>query len=96
MMKNLFKTSADFNRQTGKSYSSDLHSKNNSILFSPQNFTTMEKSYKSNGITPHQTELADVQNSNSRKETLKETLNILILIFGASAKKINSEFISLT
>ena len=42
MMKNLFKTSADFNRQTGKSYSSDLHSKNNSILFSLQNLMSME------------------------------------------------------
>jgi hypothetical protein len=56
--------------ETGKSYSSDLHSKNNSILFSPQNFTTMEKSYKSNGITPSQTERSEVQNPNSRKETV--------------------------
>lgn len=69
-MKNLLNSSTNVNRQTGKSYSSDLHSKNNSILFSPQNFTTMEKSYKSNGKNPSQTELTDVQNPNSRKETL--------------------------
>ena len=51
MMKNLFNSSTNVNRQSGKSYSSDLHSENNWILFSHINFLTMEKSYKSTGVS---------------------------------------------
>ena len=62
MMKNLFNSSTNVNRQSGKSYSSDLHSENNSILFSPQIITTMEKSYNLSGSSsPSRTEPVEVR-----------------------------------
>jgi hypothetical protein len=81
MMKNLHNSSINQKSQTGKSYPSESNSTVNSFSFSTQNLTTMEKSYNSKGINPSQTELADVQNSNSRKETLslKRLFNILAL-----------------
>ncbi len=59
-MKNLkLKTneSAMIHRQNGKSYPTGFSPKGRSILFSPINFLTMEKSYKSTGVSsPSRTE----------------------------------------
>ncbi|MFM7683609.1 MAG: hypothetical protein ACKO7P_12835, partial [Bacteroidota bacterium] len=51
MMKKLFNSSQNSSRQTGASYSEASSHTGNSILFSPQNFTTMEKNYKSSGVS---------------------------------------------
>jgi hypothetical protein len=62
--------------ETGKSYSSDLHSKDNSILFSPQNFTTMEKSYNANGsLTSHG------KNSSSSSSSFFKTWAFALVFF---------------
>ena len=57
MMKNLLNSSTNVNRQSGTSYSKASGLPGNSILFSPQIFTTMEKSYNLSGSsTPTRTE----------------------------------------
>ena len=57
MMKNLLNSSTNVNRQSGTSYSKASGLPGNSILFSPQIFTTMEKSYNLSGSsTPARTE----------------------------------------
>ncbi len=78
MMKNIPISSFNTNSQTGKGYFTSSSSTVNSISFSTQNLTTMEKNYKSNGKNPSQTERSDVQISNSRKETiaLNTSLNL--------------------
>ncbi|MBM3430197.1 MAG: hypothetical protein FJX99_04340, partial [Bacteroidetes bacterium] len=82
-MKNLLNSSQNSSRQTGASYSEASSHTSNSILFSPQNFTTMEKSYKSNGASsPFRTERI-MGSSPSFLKSLAITLAIFIAGIGS-------------